>query len=388
MKYYLVAGEASGDLHASRLMQALATEDTQARFRCVGGDKMAAVGGELLLHYRGLAYMGFIPVLLHLRTILSALAKVRRDIVEWKPDVLILIDYPGFNLKLAKFIKANTAIPIYYYISPKIWAWKEWRIKAIRRDIDRMLCILPFEVEWYAKRGYEVDYVGNPTVEEVRTYRSEELAAPGPAQHITPHSSLVTPNSQIAVLPGSRRQEIADNLRTMLLGCMPFAGQYNLLIAAAPGIEDSYYLRHIPEGCTAEIVHEATYRLLANSAAGCIVSGTATLEATLFGLPHVVCYATPLPRLVAWLRRRILKVPFIALENLIAGRQVARELVADTFTAKLITHNMRALLPGGDARQRATRDYGEVGKRLGTESAPQNAAKIIVSSITQKIKIQ
>lgn len=284
MKYYLIAGEASGDLHASRLMRALKEADAEASFRFFGGDCMAAVGGERVKHYRELAYMGFVPVLLHLGTILSNMKMCKRDIVRWQPDVVILVDYPGFNLGIAKFIKARTDIPVFYYISPKIWAWKEYRIKNIKRDVDELFSILPFEVEFFEnKHNYPIHYVGNPTADEVREFRSGYDGA------FRPYGKPI-----IALLAGSRRQEIKDNLPAMIKAAEPFANNYQLVVAGAPGIDKDYYSR-FTRGTSADIVFGQTYPLLANSTAALVTSGTATLETALFHVPQVVCYETPCP---------------------------------------------------------------------------------------------
>ena len=233
MKYYLIVGEASGDLHASHLMQSLKKEDAQAEFRFFGGDMMTAVGGTRVKHYKELAYMGFIPVLLHLPTIMRNMKMCQQDILDWQPDVVILVDYPGFNLKIAKFVKANTKIPVYYYISPKIWAWKEYRIKNIKRDVDEMFSILPFEVDFFEKKHhYPIHYVGNPTAQEVRAF----LAQP-PLPLERKGGGLPV----IALLAGSRRQEIKDNLPAMIEATRHLAGQYDIVLAGAPGIEPTYY---------------------------------------------------------------------------------------------------------------------------------------------------
>lgn len=369
MKYYLIAGEASGDLHASRLMQSLREHDPEAEFRFFGGDLMAAVGGTRVRHYRELAYMGFVPVLLHLPTILSNMRSCKRDIAGWRPDAVVLIDYPGFNLGIAKYVRAALGLPVFYYISPKIWAWKEYRIKNIKRDVSRMFCILPFETDFYEGRhGYPVDYVGNPTAEEVAAFRR------GYDGRFPDFGRPV-----IALLAGSRRQEIKDNLPAMIEAVQSFA-DYRPVLAGAPGIERGYYDRFI-SGTGVEVVENMTYPLLANAAAALVTSGTATLETALFGVPQVVCYETPIPRLIAFLRRHVLKVRYISLVNLIAGREVVPELVADTFTVANIRRCLADILPGGSARRAQTEGYAEVGRRLGTGCAPDNAARLMVAAL-------
>lgn len=244
MKYYLIVGEASGDLHASHLMAALKEEDSQAEFRFFGGDLMAAVGGVMVKHYKELAYMGFIPVLLHLRTIFANMKRCKEDIVAWQPDVLILVDYPGFNLDIAKFVHANTRIPVFYYISPKIWAWKEYRIKNIKRDVDELFSILPFEVEFFeGKHGYPIHYVGNPTVDEVTAF----LASSSETFDDFVRANGLSAKPVIALLAGSRKQEIKDNLPDMLRAAASFP-DYQLVLAGAPGISPEYYKRYVGGG--------------------------------------------------------------------------------------------------------------------------------------------
>ena len=368
MKYYLIAGEASGDLHASHLMKALREADPEASFRFIGGDLMEAQGGTLVRHYRQLAYMGFIPVLLHLPTILSNMRHCKRDIAQWHPDAVILVDYPGFNLNIAKFVKKRTIAPVFYYISPKIWAWKEYRIKSIRRYVDKLLSVLPFEIDFFEqKHHYPIHYVGNPTADEVRLYLENKPAAELGARPV------------VALLAGSRRQEIKDNLPAMIEATRHLTARYRLVLAGAPGIDDAYY-RQFLEGSDVELVKNRTYDILASAHAALVTSGTATLETALFGVPQVVCYETPLPRLIGYLRRKVLKVRYVSLVNLIADREVVRELVADSFSVSNIRHELDMLLDG-PSRQQMLDGYNEVRQRLGTECAPANAARIIVEEM-------
>ena len=378
MKYYLLAGEASGDLHAAELMKALRQCDAEARFRFFGGDKMQAVGGTCVKHYRELAYMGFMPVLLHLRTIFRNMAQCKRDIVAWHPDVVILVDYPGFNLSIAKFLKRHTTIPAYYYISPKIWAWKEWRIKAIRRDVAEMFSILPFEVDFYErKHHFPIHYVGNPTVEEVAAYRKAHhtTAEAFAAQH------KLTPNKPIiALLAGSRKQEIKDNLPAMMQAAASFADCCQMVLACAPAIEARYYDEVIarvtvPNGMVLHRIENATYDLLQHATAALVTSGTATLETALFGVPQVVCYKTPVPRLIRWAFTHILSCNYISLVNLIADKEIVAELFADRFSVEQITAELAQILPGGAKRSEMLAGYGLVEERLGRERAAQNAAR-------------
>lgn len=380
MKYYLIAGEASGDLHASHLMHSLKTFDKNAEFRFFGGDLMAAEGGAPIKHYREMAYMGFIPVLLHLRTISRNMAQCKKDIMKWNPDVLILIDYPGFNLSIAQFIKKNTDIPIYYYIAPKIWAWKEYRIKNIRRDISELFSILPFETEFFeGKHNYPIHYVGNPTMSEVKSFKSSynESFTEFAVKH-----GLDSKKQIIALLAGSRRQEIKDNLPSMIAAAERFK-DYQLVLAGAPGIEQEYYSKYI-DGKKVKIVNNETFSLLFHSTAAIVTSGTATLETALFGVPQVVCYETPLPKFIAFCRKHLLKVPYISLVNLIAHKEVVTELVADTFSIENIAHELSAVLPGGDGRERMLNGYKDMAKALGTYNAPDRAAEIITGLLTKK----
>ena len=370
MKYYLIVGEASGDLHASHLMAALKVEDPQAEFRFFGGDLMAAVGGTMVKHYKELAYMGFIPVLLHLRTIFANMKRCKEDIVAWQPDVVILVDYPGFNLSIAKFLRAKTHIPVYYYISPKIWAWKEYRIKNIKRDVDELFSILPFEVEFFEdKHHYPIHYVGNPTVDEVTLFRAE---------HPETFDGFVRENNLdskpiIALLAGSRKQEIKDNLPDMIRAASAFPG-YQLVLAAAPGISPEYYAKFV-KGTELAVIFDRTYRLLQQADVALVTSGTATLETALFRVPQVVCYYTPIGKVVSFLRRHILKVKFISLVNLIADREVVKELVADTMTVGNMQNELKKLIEDQEYKNRMLAEYEYMADRLGPAGAPQHAAR-------------
>ncbi len=367
MKYYLIVGEASGDLHASCLMHSLKEKDHDAEFRFFGGDLMAAEGGTIVRHYRELAYMGFIPVLLHLPTILKNMKMCKRDIVEWRPDVVILVDYPGFNLKIAKFLKQKTSIPVFYYISPKIWAWKEYRIKNIKRDVDHLFSILPFEVPFFeVKHHYPIHYVGNPTADEVRRFKaSYDGRFPTFSKPI------------IAILAGSRLHEIKDNLPVMLRATDHLADRFQLVVAGAPSVPHDYYLQFFGNR-KVEIVYDQTYPLLMNAHAALVTSGTATLETALFDVPQVVCYATPLPRLISVLRRILLKVKYVSLVNLIADSEVVKELVAADYSEENVRREIDAIIADGPQRNAMKEGYAEVWRRLGKESAPDNAARQIV----------
>lgn len=384
MKYFLIAGEASGDLHASHLITALRERDAEAQFRFYGGDLMAeaataprpaasasvAEASPLLRHYKTLAYMGFIQVVLHARTILRGMEECKAAIADFAPDCIILIDYPGFNLKIAKWAKAALpTTPVYYYISPKIWAWKEYRIKDIRAYVDRLFSILPFEVDFFeGKHHYPISYVGNPTYDEVTAYlrgRGIDSVADG-----QPNANRT---DTIALLPGSRKQEISDNLRIMLsaIGNRPHT------IAAAPGIDDEFYHRHAPH---AEIVRGRTYDLLLSARAALVTSGTATLEAALLGCPQVVCYKMTGGHFINWIRPYILSCRFISLVNLIADDEVVPELVAADMNPRNVSRHLDAILDG-PAREAQLRGYALIRQRLATPGAPQKAAEEILDRL-------
>ena len=374
MKYYLIVGEASGDLHASRLMRSLKKYDELAEFRFFGGDLMAAEGGTRVKHYKELAYMGFVPVLLHLGTIFSNMKRCKEDIVAWKPDVVILVDYPGFNLNIAKFLKKNTLIPVYYYISPKIWAWKEWRIKSIKRDVSEMFSILPFEVPFYEqKHKYPVHYVGNPTAQEVAEFRAGYHQT---YEEFCRENNLDSRKPIIALLAGSRLQEIKDNLPAMIEVAERFE-DYQMVLAGAPSIEDEYYDKFL-EGTPVRVVKNKTYQLLSHTTAALVTSGTATLETALFNVPQVVCYETPLPKLIRFAFNHVLKVDYISLVNLVANKEVVPEMFADKFTIDGIANELYKILPGQPARERMLAEYQEVVRELGSKVAPDEAASIMV----------
>jgi len=372
MKYYLIVGEASGDLHASHLMKSLKEIDNSAEFRFFGGDLMKAVGGTCVRHYRELAYMGLVPVLLHLPTILKNMRMCKRDIVAWQPDVVILVDYPGFNLSIARFLKSETSIPAYYYISPKIWAWKEHRIKNIKRDVDELFSILPFEVPFYEqKHHYPIHYVGNPTADEVRQFK---------AAHQAPDTTAG--KRVIALLAGSRKQEIKDNLPAMIKAVDGLEKTYQIVLAGAPGIDAAYYDRFL-KNTPVEIVFNQTYELLARAHAALVTSGTATLEACLFGVPQVVCYKLPLPPIAVYVRPMLLKVKYVSLVNLIADREVVPEMLDKNFTVPDIRRELTQILDG-PARQSMLEGYDEVKRRLGEKKAPDNAARLMYGLLKEK----
>ena len=395
MKYYIIAGEASGDLHASNLMRSLKAKDPEAEFRFFGGDLMKAVGGTQVKHYRELAYMGFVQVVLHARTILRNMRRCKEDIVAWAPDVVILVDYPGFNLSIAKYVKTHTQIPVYYYISPKIWAWKEYRIKDIRRYVDEMFSILPFEVPFYAGHDYPIHYVGNPCVDAVADFKAQytETREEFCARHgLNPELPIV------ALLAGSRKQEIKDNLPIMLSATKHFMpGKvyrrekikgFQWVIAGAPGIDKAMYgeifaKSEATRGVT--VVYGETYALLTHAHAAMVTSGTATLETALFRVPQVVCYYIMCGKVVAWLRRMVLKVKYISLVNLVADFPVVRELVADEMREDKLREELDQILLDDAARKRMLNEYDRmVIAPLGEPGASEHTADKMLELLQRK----
>ena len=381
MKYFLIAGEASGDLHASNLMKGLLAEDPEADFRFWGGEKMASVGGTLLHHYKEGAVMGVGDVFSKAGMLLHNIKECKDNILSYAPDVVILIDYPGFNLSIAKFVHAKTRIPVYYYISPKIWAWKEYRIKNIKRDISELFSILPFEIDFFEKKHhYPINYVGNPTADEVAEFKATytETADEFAERNKLPRKPI------IALLAGSRKQEIKDNLPYMIRAAKRVCGdKYQMVIAGAPGIDKEFYDSYI-NGMDVKIVFGETYALLSQSRVAAVTSGTATLETALFTVPQVVCYKTPIPKVIAFLRRHLLKVKYISLVNLIANRTVVKELVADTFSEDNITRELQSIIPDGKERSAMLQGYADIKAILGDRKAPENAAEIMVGKLTSE----
>lgn len=375
MKYYLIAGEASGDLHASNLMSALKKTDPEARFRYLGGDLMQAQGGELVKHYREMAFMGFVAVIKNLKTILRNMRTCEEDIRQYCPDVVILIDYPGFNLKIAKFVKTELHIPVYYYISPKIWAWKKYRIKDIRRYVDKMLCILPFEIDFYKGQHYEVEYVGNPSVDSVAFREKAEETF----DEFTRTNNLSS-RPVIALLAGSRRQEIKSNLPTMLEAVSSFP-DYQPVIAGAPGIEPEYYRQYIGSN-PVNIVFNQTYRLLQQSTAALVTSGTATLETSLFRVPQVVCYKVEPKHITYFIFKHFFHISYISLVNLIANREIVQELFSARFSLDNILGELDRILNDTPYRKKMLAGYDEVIQILGKPGASVRAAQIIYKNLS------
>lgn len=379
MKYYLVVGEASGDLHASNLMQSLQNIDKEAEFRFFGGDLMESVGGTLVRHYRDMAFMGIMPVVLNARTILRNLAFCKKDIAAYRPDAVILVDYPGFNLKVAKHVNKKLGIPVFYYISPKVWAWKKYRVKSFKKYVDEMLSILPFEVDFYKEHNYNVHYVGNPTVDAVvgRDHQEETFA-----QFIEANGLENKP--VIALLAGSRKQEISGNLPPMLEAVKEYAEGYQFIVAGAPGIDPSFYNDYTTSFPPAKVIFNQTYRILAQSDAALVTSGTATLETALLNVPQVVCYRTPTPKLTYWVFKNILHTPYISLVNLICGRQVVKELFARFFSIDNIRNELKQILHVKSYRQNMLDNYEEMRQILGGPGASERAAEVVYGKIQRK----
>jgi lipid-A-disaccharide synthase len=368
MRYYILAGEASGDLHASNLMKELKKSDPDADFRCWGGDLMQKQGGILVKHYRDLAFMGFAEVLANLFTILKNLSFCKKDILQYWPDVLILIDYPGFNLKIAKFAHQK-GIKVFYYISPQVWAWKKSRVKSIRRDVDRMFVILPFEKDFYKSCNVDVDFVGHPLLDAIES-ELDNLSEPGEFRK----KYGLDERPLIALLPGSRKQEISKMLRVML-SMVPEFPDFQFVVAGAPSVSEDFY-RQVLSGVQAKIVFDATHDLLKNALAALVTSGTATLEAALMNVPEVVCYKGN--NFSYQIARRIVKVKFISLVNLIMDSQIVVELIQDDFNSLRLQDELRNIL---DYKIRAVLfdNYKKLKNKLGGVGASEKVAKLMIS---------
>lgn len=372
MKYFISAGEASGDLHGGPLIEALKECDENAEFVFLGGDCMAKASGHApLIHYRDMAFMGFSEVLRHLGKVLGNLKTAREAVARERPDALVLIDYPSFNLKLAAFAH-GLGIPVYYYISPKVWAWKEWRIKDMRRYCRKVLSILPFEVGYFKGKGMEVEYVGNPSVEEVD---AREASLP-PRGEFLARWNLPADKPLLALVPGSRVGEIRNNLPIMDAVARRFP-QFTAVIAGAPGIDAAIY-----SGFSLfPVVGNATFELVRNSANALVTSGTATLETALLGTPQVVCYRSNGSRLSRKVLERFIKCPFVSLPNLIAGREIVRELLLDRCNEEAVAAELAAILPGAPCRDEMLRGYARMRGILGTSDAARTAACAILTNL-------
>jgi lipid-A-disaccharide synthase len=369
MKYYLIAGEASGDLHGSNLIKAIRQQDPEAECRIWGGDLMEAAGGTLVKHYRDLAFMGFVEVARNLRTILRNIAFCQKDILEFQPDCLVLIDYPGFNLRIAKWARP-LGLKIVYYISPQIWAWHRSRVYDIKKNVDRMLVILPFEAEFYAKYDYQADFVGHPLLDVVTNY------LPAPDFH---SRNRLTEQPIVALLPGSRRQEISRMLDKML-AMAPLYPQYNFVIGAAPSIPLPFYediLQSRAQPANVFIVQRQTYDLLAHAHAALVTSGTATLETALFGVPEVVCYRGG--ALSYWIARRLVDVKYISLVNLIADQPLVKELIQNDLNIPNLQTAFADILEP-DHRNKIQEGYAFLREKLGQPGASARAAALVIEA--------
>jgi len=366
MKYYVIAGEASGDLHAANLMKAIQQKDERAQFRVWGGNRMKAAGGELVKHYRDLAFMGFAEVIKNLPAILKNFSSCKKDIVTYKPDVLILVDYPGFNLRIAEFAK-KSGLRVVYYISPQIWAWKQSRVKKIKKYVDKMIVILPFEQEFYHRKGLEVDFVGHPQLDAL----AEEKTTPKKEFF---EKNLLEDRPIIALLPGSRKQEVAKTLSVML-EVMPYFDEYQFVVAGVNTITSKFYRGIIGER-PAHVLIGKTHDLLHYSEAALVTSGTATLETALIGVPEVVCYKGS--KLSFMIARRVVKVKYASLVNLILNREVVKELIQHDLTKENLVKGLNNILRNTSDRKRLKTDYAELRKKLGEEGASERAANLIV----------
>lgn len=378
MKYYLIAGEASGDLHGSNLIKEIKFKDPEAEFRAWGGDLMAEAGAQLIKHYRDLAFMGFAEVLMNLKTILKNLKFCKQDILRFHPDVIILIDYPGFNLRIAEWGKEN-GFKIVFYISPQVWAWKESRVPKMKKNIDKMLVILPFEKDYFQQKwDWKVDYVGHPLLEVVENFKDEEKLHP--AKYFDP---TIDNSSKeiIALLPGSRKQEILKKLPVMLEVSRNFPN-YQFIVAKAPGQEDSFYDGLLHGYPNVSAVSNATYHLLNHARAALVTSGTATLETALFGVPEVVCYkGNPVSYQIA---KRLIKIKYISLVNLIMGKAVVTELIQNELNEKSLTRELDLLLNDPVKIRQIKKDYQELKDLLRKEgNASPRAASLIMEFMDQ-----
>ena len=373
MRYYLIAGEASGDLHGSNLIRELRAQDSDAQFRFFGGDLMAAQAGvPPVKHYREMAFMGFIKVLMNLRAISRNMEKCKADIVDFKPDVVILIDFAGFNLRIAEFAK-SIGLKTIFYISPKIWAWKTSRIKKIKKYIDKMLTILPFETEFYAGFDYQVEYVGNPLLDAIEEFKATDHQTEADFRK----SNNLTDKPIIGLLAGSRKQELDFMLPVMIEVSRQFP-EYQFVISGAPGLDRSYYTKVAGADCTLPIVFGQTYNLLKFSRAALVTSGTATLETALFGVPEAVLYKIMAPNFLYRIGRKILKAKWISLANLIMGREIIRELVQMDCNPKTVAAELRKILDDEQYNAEFQRNYAELRQRMGSAGASQRAAKAVI----------
>jgi lipid-A-disaccharide synthase len=380
MKYFIIAGEASGDLHAANLMSEIKRLDPNANFCYLGGNLMNAQGGKLVKHYREMAFMGFWAVFMNLKTILNNVKKAQEEIVSFCPDVVILVDYPGFNLRIAKFVKQHLDITVYYYISPKIWAWKEYRIKQIKMYVDRMFSILPFEIDFYARHQYPIHYVGNPSVDSIARQLNTD-------QTIEEFCNLNQLSNQpiIALLAGSRKQEIKSCLPKMIQAANDFDG-YQIIVSGAPGIDESFY-RDVIVNPQIKIVFNQTYQLLHHAQAAVINSGTATLEAGIIGTPQVVVYDIVLGKILFPMRGLLMKIPHFSLVNLVAQKYIVKELIANNFTVENVRRELEHMISDNDYRQKISDSYNEMKLKIGEPGAAVRAAEMMTSFLKSDRKL-
>ena len=377
MRYFLIAGEASGDLHGSNLVRELKLQDPQAQFRFFGGDLMAAQAGvPPVKHYSEMAFMGFVRVLMNLRKIGRNMEQCKAEIVDFKPDVVVLIDFAGFNLRIAEFAK-SLGLKTVFYISPKIWAWKQNRIKKIKKYIDKMLTILPFETEFYARFDYPVEYVGNPILDAIEEFRSDDNQTEADFRK----ANSLTDKPIIGLLAGSRKQEVDFMLPVMIEVSRQFP-EYQFVISGAPGLDRDYYTKVIGADCNIPIVFGQTYNLLKFSRAALVTSGTATLETALFGVPEAVLYRISAPDFLYRIGRKLLKVKWISLANLIVGREIIRELVQMDCNPRTIANELRKILDDKQYDAEFQRNYAELRQRMGSAGASQRAAQAVIKFVS------
>ena len=374
MKYFVIAGEASGDLHASNLMRELKQKDPNAEFCFLGGDLMRAQGGTMVQHYRHMAFMGIINVLLNIRKVLSNIKICKESILTFSPDVVILVDYPSFNLRIAKFVKETIKVPVFYYISPKIWAWKEYRIKSIKKLVDEMFCILPFEVDFYKKHNYPIHYVGNPTMDSVREFLQNNPRNPS---KFCEKNNISSQKPIIALLAGSRKQEIVSCLPKMLK-MKEFFPDFQFVVAGAPSYTIDFYNQF---GCDAPVVFNQTFDLVQNAEAAIVNSGTATLETALLKTPEVVVYHVFGGRLASLLKKIVIRVPFVSLVNLIATREVVKELVAHLFTEESLQQELQKILLDKNYRSQQKLGFEDIIDKLGNQNCAATTAELIVEKL-------
>jgi lipid-A-disaccharide synthase len=389
MKYYLISGEASGDLHGSNLIKELKKEDLNANIRCWGGDLMSEAGATLVKHYRDLAFMGFVEVIKNLPTILSNIKFCKEDIEAYQPDVIVLIDYPGFNLRIAEWAHKK-GYKVVYYISPQVWAWKENRVKKMKQCIDKMLCILPFEKEYYkTKWNWDVEYVGHPLVEVIEKKKGLTVDSLQLTEENTENiTTLLSVNSQlstniIALLPGSRKQEIAKKLPIMLSVASHFP-EYTFVIAKAPGLEDDFYTPFLNTATNVVSVRNQTYDLLMKSNAALVTSGTATLETALFGVPEVVCYKGN--NISYQIAKRLINIKYISLVNLIMDKPIVKELIQNELTTENLVRELKLITHNTEHRQKMIADYSALKELLSKGgNASTQAAKQIMKLVSKSI---